>query len=111
MNSRRIFLKNTALTTGALMTSNLFANSKIFTTDTLRVATIGVNGMGWANTMAALKVPNLEVVALCDIDESVLTKYRNSYYIESTKICTWAYNISFTNDDNPPIDWYINHLL
>ncbi|MEY4051390.1 MAG: hypothetical protein RIR64_375, partial [Bacteroidota bacterium] len=39
MNSRRIFLKNAALTSGALMGSNLFASSSIFNTDTLRVAT------------------------------------------------------------------------
>jgi len=69
MNSRRIFLKNAALTSGALMSSNLFASSSIFNTDTLRVATIGVNGMGWANTLGALSVKNIEVVALCDIDE------------------------------------------
>jgi len=74
MNSRRIFLKNAALSSGALMSSNLFASSSIFNTDTLRVATIGVNGMGWANTLGALSVKNVEVVALCDIDESVLNK-------------------------------------
>ena len=34
MNSRRIFLKNAALSSGALMSSNLFASSKIFTSDT-----------------------------------------------------------------------------
>jgi predicted dehydrogenase len=74
MNGRRIFLKNTAIASGALITSSSFANSKIFGTDTIRVATIGVNGQGWSNTQAALKVPNVEVVALCDIDENVLGK-------------------------------------
>ena len=82
MNSRRIFIRNTALASGALMTSNIFANSKIFNTDTLRVATIGVNGMGWANTMAALSVPNLEVVALCDVDENVLNKRKAELLIK-----------------------------
>jgi predicted dehydrogenase len=82
MNSRRIFIRNTALASGALMTSNIFANSKIFNTNTLRVATIGVNGMGWANTMAALSVPNLEVVALCDVDENVLNKRKAELLIK-----------------------------
>jgi len=74
MHNRRNFIKQTALASGALFTSNAFAHSSIFSTDTLRVATIGVNGMGWSNTMAALTVKNLEVVALCDIDNSVLQK-------------------------------------
>jgi len=82
MNSRRIFLKNAAMTSGALMSSNLFASSRIFSTDTLRVATIGVNGMGWSNTLGALSVKNVEVVALCDIDESVLKKRKAELLIK-----------------------------
>jgi predicted dehydrogenase len=74
MNTRRTFLKQTALASGAIWTNNLFANNNLFSSDTIRVATIGVNGMGWSNTRAALKVPNLEVVALCDIDQNVLAK-------------------------------------
>ena len=86
MNSRRIFLRTAAMTSGALMTSNLFASSKIFTTDTLRVATIGVNGMGWANTLGALSVSNVEVVALCDIDESVLNKRKAELLIKQPNV-------------------------
>ncbi|HCN84782.1 MAG TPA: oxidoreductase [Sphingobacteriaceae bacterium] len=88
MNSRRIFLKNSAIATGALMTSSSFANSKIFATDTIRVATIGVNGQGWSNTQAALKVPNLEVVALCDIDETVLNKRKAELFIKQPNVKT-----------------------
>ncbi len=93
MNSRRIFLRNAALTSGALVTSNLFASSKIFNTDTLRVATIGVSGMGWANTLSALTVKNIEVVALCDIDENVLNKRKAELLIKQpgiTKIDTYS---------------------
>ena len=74
MKSRRLFLKQSALASGALFTQPIFSNASIFGTDTIRVATIGVNGMGWANTLGALSVKNVEVVALCDIDESVLNK-------------------------------------
>jgi predicted dehydrogenase len=86
MNSRRIFLKNAAMTSGALMSSNLFASSRIFNTDTLRVATIGVNGMGWANTLGALSVKNVEVVALCDIDESVLNKRKAELLVKQPSV-------------------------
>ena len=93
MNSRRIFLKTAALTSGALVTSNLFASSKIFNTSILRVGTIGVNGMGWSNTLGALSVNNVEVVALCDIDESVLNKRKAELLIKQpnvTKIDTYS---------------------
>ena len=86
MNSRRVFLKNAALTSGALISGPLFANSKIFNSDTLRVATIGVNGMGWANTLGALSVKNMEVVALCDIDETVLHKRKAELLIKQPQI-------------------------
>ena len=74
MNQRRHFIKQMSLASAAVIASPGFARSSIFTTDTIRVATIGVNGMGWANTVAALKVKNVQVVALCDIDGSVLNK-------------------------------------
>ena len=86
MHNRRHFIKQTALASGALFTSNAFAQSSIFSTDTLRVATIGVNGMGWSNTMAALTVKNLEVVALCDIDNSVLQKRKAELLIKQPNI-------------------------
>jgi predicted dehydrogenase len=72
MNDRRQFIKQTALASGALLSTRVFGKSNLFTTDTIRVATIGVNGMGWANTKAALTVKNMQVVALCDIDDNVL---------------------------------------
>ena len=86
MHNRRNFIKQTALASGALFTSNAFAQSSIFNTDTLRVATIGVNGMGWSNTIAALTVKNLEVVALCDIDNSVLQKRKAELLIKQPNI-------------------------
>ena len=72
MNDRRQFIKQTALASGALLSTRVFGKSNLFATDTIRVATIGVNGMGWANTKAALTVKNMQVVALCDIDDNVL---------------------------------------
>ena len=74
MKQRRDFIKQMSLASAAMIATPSFAKSNIFNTDTIRVATIGVNGMGWSNTTAALKVKNVEVVALCDIDGSVLSK-------------------------------------
>lgn len=74
MNTRRNFLKQSIFASGALISSNSFARAGFLSTDTIRVGTIGVNGMGWSNTTAALKVANVEVVALCDVDSNVLAK-------------------------------------
>jgi len=40
----------------------------------LNIGAIGINGMGWANVKAALKVPGVNLVAVCDIDKNVIGK-------------------------------------
>lgn len=40
----------------------------------IRVGLIGVNGMGWSNLSAILKLPNVKCTALCDVDERILDK-------------------------------------
>ena len=35
---------------------------------------IGIKGMGWADLTAILKVPGVNLVALCDVDKNVLDK-------------------------------------
>lgn len=49
------------------------ANSKVIgANDRIRVGLIGAKGMGFVNLSDALKVPNVECVAICDIDDSIL---------------------------------------
>ena len=40
--------------------------------DQVNIGAIGLNGMGWADLSSALKIPGVNVVALCDVDENVL---------------------------------------
>ncbi|MFD1769955.1 Gfo/Idh/MocA family protein [Sphingobacterium suaedae] len=40
----------------------------------IKVGLIGVNGMGWSNLNALLKIPNVVCTALCDVDERILDK-------------------------------------
>ncbi len=42
--------------------------------DKINVGLIGVNGMGWSNLTALLKIPNTQCIALCDVDANVLAK-------------------------------------
>lgn len=40
--------------------------------DKIGVGLIGCKGMGWANLTSMLKIPEVQCVALCDVDENVL---------------------------------------
>ncbi len=81
MNNRRSFLqKSSALVGGSFLLSALdtpaFAifKNKIAPSDQLNIGAIGINGMGWANVTAALKIPGVNLVALADVDKNVLDK-------------------------------------
>lgn len=100
MTSRKQFLKNSAaLVAGGTVVSSLnnsafaiFKNS-IAPSDQLNVAAIGINGMGWANLTAALKIPGINLVALCDVDENVLAKRKgelSKLNIDADKVKTTA---------------------
>ncbi|MEO8108601.1 MAG: Gfo/Idh/MocA family oxidoreductase [Ginsengibacter sp.] len=79
MNSRRKFLLNSASLVGGSMlvsatNNNAFAifKNKIAPSDQLNIGAIGIKGMGFADLTAALKVPGVNVVAVCDIDKNVI---------------------------------------
>lgn len=78
MTTRREFLKKMGAmaATGLVMPSflsenNLFARS-VAANDRINVALIGCRGMGWSNLNDFLIHPEVECVALCDIDKSIL---------------------------------------
>lgn len=76
--SRRTFLQHSAaLLAGAgaaavLPASLLAQKRRVAPSDRIRFGLIGANGMGWANLTSHLKLPEVEAVALCDVDERVL---------------------------------------
>lgn len=81
MSSRRNFIRQTALASGATLlspaiSSSAFASWKksIAPSDQINIAAIGINGMGWSNVTAALKVPGINLVGLCDVDSNVMDK-------------------------------------
>ena len=75
MSSRRKFLTNgSRIAAGGLILSalspNVFAFHKkgIMAADQINIGAIGINGMGWSDLKAALKVTGVNLVALCDVD-------------------------------------------
>jgi predicted dehydrogenase len=66
--NRRDFIVGSA---GAVAT---FRSAKASPNDTVRVACVGVRGQGQSHIQAYSKMPNVEIAALCDVDESVLNQ-------------------------------------
>jgi predicted dehydrogenase len=76
MTTRRVFIRNTALTTAAIGLAPTLSGALAgcSPSDRINVGLIGCNGMGFADLTAFLDHKNVECLALCDIDESVLNK-------------------------------------
>lgn len=77
--SRRQFLHQSAqLAAGTLLPAQLAVGSPqkqpVSAADTLSVALIGCNSMGWADLSSMLKHPGVRCVGLCDVDQNVLTR-------------------------------------
>lgn len=84
-NNRRDFIKQGGLLTGGLLMPSLFTKPLNRTgKKKLRVGLIGAKGMGWSNAQNALKVDNVELCAICDVDQSVI-KDRLSEHAKSHK--------------------------
>ena len=76
MTTRRVFIRNTALTTAALGLVPTLSGSLVgcSPSDRINVGLIGCNGMGFNDLTKFLDHPEVECLALCDIDEGVLNK-------------------------------------
>ena len=64
---RRHFLMSSVALPAALKASALQSPN-----NTVRVAVVGFNGRGKAHISAYLKMPNVEIAALCDVDQAVV---------------------------------------
>ena len=81
MPNRRSFIRQSAsLVGGSIVAGGLgskamtLSSRKISAADQINVGVIGVNGMGWTNARAAVKVPGVNLVAICDVDQNVINK-------------------------------------
>ncbi len=80
---RRNFLSNSTKALGGLVISRQLSginnqpkakSPRFGANDKIRVGVIGCKGMGWSDTTSFLKIPQVEVIALCDVDNNVLTQ-------------------------------------
>lgn len=68
--SRRVFLKDVTAASGACVLTAVGWSRVYGANDRLRVASVGVGGKGWSDVTSVAAGPLVDVVALCDIDES-----------------------------------------
>ncbi|MBI9017735.1 MAG: Gfo/Idh/MocA family oxidoreductase [Phycisphaerae bacterium] len=79
--TRRSFIKYSAgiATTGALWgTSPTWAGAN----DKIRVAVVGIRGMGQNHIAAYQALPNVEVNALCDVDENLFAEIVEKHFVK-----------------------------
>ena len=68
--NRRIFLMGSLAGATAAIRSSALPSPN----DTIRIACVGLRGRGVAHLHEYPKIPNVEIAALCDVDESILAE-------------------------------------
>mgnify|MGYP001812653095 CR=1 FL=1 len=80
---RRSFLqKSSVLGASTLLATNQVwsaVHRPISPNDKLQIGVIGCKGMGWANTNSMLKMEDVDLVAICDVDQSVIDQRLEDY--------------------------------
>jgi predicted dehydrogenase len=71
MSNRRTFIQQSSILAAGVL---LHPRPLVAPSNQVNIGAVGLNGMGWADLSSALKVPGVNVVALCDVDQNVLTK-------------------------------------
>src|SRR6218665_1640774 len=100
MKSRRRFLADSSLLALGGMTLQSF-NTETFSifknrfspADQINIGAIGINGMGWADTTSMLKIPGVNLVAICDVDQNVIDNRKKDLEklkIDASKVATYT---------------------
>lgn len=80
---RRRFIRQSgtfiAASSMAMSPSILKAASNISKLDKIRIGVIGCNGMGWSDTHSLLKMSEIELVGICDVDQRVIDRRLTGY--------------------------------
>lgn len=107
--TRRSFLQSSGkIASGFVLSAAIpwetLANAKrlLSPNEKINVGVIGVNGMGWANLKSIMKVPEVNVSALCDVDENVLNWRK--YELAKAGIQTTTYSDYRKLLDNKEVD-------
>jgi len=112
MASRKKFIQHAALALGGSLLSGTSKAASSFlpksffeASNQINIGVIGINGMGWANTLAAMELSNVKLIAVCDIDENVIAKRLTELSQKGKDISTIKKYTDYRNlIDNKDID-------
>ena len=92
ITERRDFLKSSSILAGSLLMPKIITtHTKRQKSTKLKVGVIGAKGMGWANAMNAIKIENVELTAICDVDKNVLSdRVKEFKESQSKKLKTYS---------------------
>jgi predicted dehydrogenase len=78
---RRNFIKGagTALAGGMILGDIPAARAAVSANDKFNIGVIGCNGMGWSNTNSFLKMADVDLLGVCDVDSNVIKKRVTDY--------------------------------
>ena len=91
---RKNFIKKSALlaSSGFLFprfSSLSKAGSVLGSNETINIGTIGLNSMGWWNTKSLLRIPEVNLIAICDVDARVIEKRKAEMDKQGVKVKTF----------------------
>ncbi|MBC7534932.1 MAG: Gfo/Idh/MocA family oxidoreductase [Ferruginibacter sp.] len=80
-NTRRSFIKNTAITAAGffIVPRHVLGRGFVAPSDKLNIAGIGIGGKGEGDLVEFAKSPNVNIVALCDVDDRQAKNSRQRY--------------------------------
>jgi len=88
--TRRSFLKTSALAAGAATLSAHSWGKVIGANEDVRVAVIGLNGRGKNHISSLAEIKGVRIVALCDVDSTVLEKAKHLEGIDAASVKTYT---------------------
>lgn len=71
-NSRRNFIRQLSAGSLASTLPLSFSVANASPSDQLNIALVGARGVGWANLRSHLRVPGVNLLAICDVDQRIL---------------------------------------
>lgn len=97
--NRRKFIRRSSLMMAPLVSRVGILNRRL--ANALKIGVIGCNGMGWSNVSSLLKIDEVDLVGICDVDKSVISRRLTDYAkLRSNKIETYTdYRELLENDD------------
>ncbi len=100
---RRHFVQNTSLAaSGLIISPGLNIRKKIISlNDKINIGVIGCKGMGWSDVHSLLKMPDVDLVGMCDVDQSVIDQRLADYAkLRSNKPKTYGDHRELLKDES-----------